>query len=85
MDFQENSTEVTFTQNSAMAGSVECIDIAIDEDDFVENDESFFVKLAPLNGNDRIVVDNITVTIIDNDGRHFVHFVACYCVMLLSV
>ena len=52
-----------------MAGSVECVNIGVEDDDFVENSETYTLQLVPLNMND--IIDGsstITVTIQDNDG-----------------
>ena len=56
---------------SSVAEPVQCVDISID-DEFVEDTEFFSVGLVPLNANDTIIheMGNITVTVLDDDGRH---------------
>ena len=61
---------VVFGQFTAMAGSVECVSIGVEDDNIVENSETYTLQLVPLNMND--IIDGsstITVTIQDNDGK----------------
>ena len=69
-DFDVNTQQAIFSQISAVAGSVVCVNIAIEEDTFVEVSESFSVALVPTSDDDSVVgLQTIAVTIEDNDGK----------------
>jgi outer membrane lipoprotein-sorting protein len=64
--------EGNFTQTlsfSSTSNETQCVTVNIRGDNIVEDAESFVVIFSSSDERDRIVYDNTTVTIIDDDGN----------------
>jgi len=64
-DYASISTQLEFDQDNQR----QCVEIAIENDNDIEDPEVFFVFLMSPDGNVRITTNNATVQIADNSGK----------------
>ena len=64
-DYASISTQLGFDQDNQR----QCVEVAIENDNDIEDTEVFFVFLMSPDGSVRITTDNATIQIADNSGK----------------
>ena len=76
-DYASVSTQLEFDQDNQR----QCVEIAIENDNDIEDTEVFSVFLMSPDGNVRITTNNATVQIADNSGKLLSEMYASYVAM----
>ena len=78
MDYHSGPYEVTFTAGTTEAS----LNVSLTDDNIFESNEKFMIIIDPSSLPSNVTVDDpdqVTVTIVDNDGKYFIPI----CIKLL--
>ena len=64
-----NRTTLTFSMDNS--DQPQCVTINITDDNYLEYTESFIVSLATLDDDVKLLYNESTITILDNDGKKY--------------